>query len=269
MFDDLIQTNASINPGNSGGPLLNADGELVGINVAIRTNAQGIAFAIPTRKVRQMVENMMGRRRESLRHHGLVVAEDGLRPASESAAAAPTEEMLVRVSHVERDSKAYKVGFRPGDVIVGVSDQRVRMPFDLDRALWDRRPGEKLTFRVRRDGKDVTVTLDLGEPSDEELVWLALGAKIEPVPASAIRAVFPEGTGGVKLLEVAPGAAADRAGFRVGDILIGLHDMSMVNANNIRYVIEWKELAKHQPIEYHIIRGGKILKGRFHLPSAP
>ncbi|MBM4023175.1 MAG: trypsin-like serine protease, partial [Planctomycetes bacterium] len=78
-YDDLIQTDASINPGNSGGPLLNIDGEVVGINVAVRAGAQGIGFAIPIDHVLDVVSKLISAERIGHAWHGLVVRADGRR----------------------------------------------------------------------------------------------------------------------------------------------------------------------------------------------
>ena len=74
FYDDLIQTDASINPGNSGGPLLNIDGEMIGINVAVRAGAQGIGFAIPVDKVMKVAADLLARRPTTRRWHGMTLA---------------------------------------------------------------------------------------------------------------------------------------------------------------------------------------------------
>ncbi|MFM7108237.1 MAG: S1C family serine protease, partial [Planctomycetaceae bacterium] len=107
-YDDLIQTDASINPGNSGGPLLNINGEVIGINVAVRAGAQGIGFAIPIDHVLEVVTTLMSVERVDHTWHGIVAKSDG-RPG-------------VVVEAVHRESPAATVGVRAGDLITRIAD---------------------------------------------------------------------------------------------------------------------------------------------------
>ena len=105
-YDHLIQTDASINPGNSGGPLLNIDGEMIGVNVAVRADAQGIGFAIPIDDALTVAARLLNVQRLRNKWHGLVTqAEDG-------------PDGPLRVTKVEDSSPAQRLGIRPGDEIV-------------------------------------------------------------------------------------------------------------------------------------------------------
>ncbi len=114
-YDDLIQTDASINPGNSGGPLLNIDGEMIGINVAVRAGAQGIGFAIPIDKALAVATELISIERLENKTHGIAAAErlgDG--------------QLLVR--RVIAGSPAERAGVRTGDVITHIGETRHRSP---------------------------------------------------------------------------------------------------------------------------------------------
>ena len=128
VYRNLIQTDACINPGNSGGPLINIEGELVGINVAVRAGAQGIGFALPIDDVKRVAAEMMSTRRLASTWHGLVAREtlDGtLR--------------VVTVADVQVGSPAEAAGLKTGDQVVKVGELAVCNPLDIERGL-ARRP---------------------------------------------------------------------------------------------------------------------------------
>jgi serine protease Do len=153
MLTNLIQTNACINPGNSGGPLLNINGELIGINAAVRDGAQGIAFAVNADTVKQMLTQYLSLETVAGADHGLKVAERVLPDG-------PNRQRVV-VAKVGEETPAAKAGLKPGDEIVRVADHPVANCFDLDRALWDCKPGETVTMAVFREGKEMPMVLTL------------------------------------------------------------------------------------------------------------
>lgn len=269
IFDDLIQTDASINPGNSGGPLLNIKGELLGINVAIRSNAHRIGFAIPTRKVRRIVAELLGSAPVSIAGQGLEVRE-----LDDGRSSGPALTSFVRVARVQPGSPAERSGFRPGDELIGVEGEDVRICFDIDRALWETRFGDSVKFKIRRNGHEIrSLTLTMrtsDEPSDAEILWQRLGIRVRPVHADRVRAINSQWNGGLLILQVMPGSVADRADFRPGDVLVGLARYEMLNANNIRFVMQLDNLRELQPVEVTLVREGALLPGRtVVLPAYP
>ncbi|MBI3408854.1 MAG: trypsin-like peptidase domain-containing protein [Planctomycetes bacterium] len=152
----LIQTNASINPGNSGGPLLNINGELIGINVALRDGAQGIAFAINAGTVKQVLETNFSALKMSGVHHGLKCKEKVLGETG--------DRQRVVVAAFQGDA------LKNGDEIRAVAHRPVANSFDVERALWDKKPGESVTLQVVRQGESLVVTLTLASGSDAGLV---------------------------------------------------------------------------------------------------
>jgi len=156
----LIQTSASINPGNSGGPLLNVNGELIGINVAVRQEAQGIAFALNSDMVQQVLSRALSAGKMAQVLHGLtchevVKDEDG------------ADRVQVVLDEVASKSPAAAAGLGKGDVLVQVAGAKVMNRFDVERALWDSKAGDAVEVTVLRGGHATTATLTLAKGDGE------------------------------------------------------------------------------------------------------
>ncbi|MHC5113298.1 MAG: trypsin-like peptidase domain-containing protein [Planctomycetota bacterium] len=204
-FSGLIQTDASINPGNSGGPLLNAVGELIGVNCAIRGDAQNIGFAIPVDQLREVLPDLL----DVERRNGI---ETGL--AVDSVTDPP------RVVGVRRGSPADEAGIRTGDVLLAINDQPVREGIDFDIALLTRRPDDALSLTLQRSGREVRTRLKLAArpaPDGKALARSRLGVSVREVTFEGRRR-----TTGLRIDRVEPGGPADEAGVMDGDILLAL-----------------------------------------------
>jgi serine protease Do len=153
VLKDLIQVTAAINPGNSGGPLLNVNGELIGINVALRQDAQGIAFALNADTVQQVLSRRLSASRKLGLYHGIDCRES----------VQPDGDVRTRVvvHDVAENTPAASAGLKEGDEIVRLGDYRICNRFDVERALWDVRTGETVQLRVVRGGREVVVPLKL------------------------------------------------------------------------------------------------------------
>jgi serine protease Do len=165
MLGDLIQINASINPGNSGGPLLNINGEVIGINVAIRDGAQGIAFAINSDTVRQVLCRLLPAEKVAGIQAGFACLE---RVAEEGQ-----ERQRVVVERVAEHGPADRAGLHRGDEILCVGAWSVSNRFDVERALWEHKVGDAVQVRVRRQGKEVVLPLTLAPARGPESVAAA------------------------------------------------------------------------------------------------
>jgi serine protease Do len=164
VLDGLIQVTAPINPGNSGGALLNINGELIGLNVAVRDGAQAIAFAINAAKIKAFLARHLSAQRVSGVDHGLhcnerVVAETGSRMQVILAGATTAD-------------------LRSGDQLLSVAGVDVANTFDVERAFWGMKPGAQVPLRVVREGQSTTVMLTLSS-SEEAGHVVDLG----PMPA--------------------------------------------------------------------------------------
>ena len=153
VLSNLIPHSASINPGNSGGPLLNIKGELIGINVAIRQDAQGIAFALNADDVQKALCRFLSARQVSGLSHGLEIQEKVQGNANDA------DRQVVLVKTVSESSPAARAGLKQGDRVVQVGQRKVANGFDLERALWSVNAGDKVPVKVVRAGQEMELNL--------------------------------------------------------------------------------------------------------------
>ena len=156
-YEDFIQTDAAINPGNSGGALINGRGELVGINTGIVSQSggyQGIGFAVPSNLARHVIDDLMKFGQVRRGTIGGIVTIDALTPDLAAELGVPSTDGAL-VNTMTRDSEAYDVGVRPGDVIVGFNGQSVDDPSQLFRIVADARIGSTATIKIIRTGRTI------------------------------------------------------------------------------------------------------------------
>jgi len=150
---DLIQTDAAINPGNSGGPLLNADGEVIGINTLVRTGpGAGLGFAIPINRAREIARQLVATGRAS--HPVIGVGLDAVKPGDGTGLS-----QGVRVMSVQSGSPAARAGLQQGDVIVAVGGQAIANPPQLVTAVERAGVGGSLPLSVNRAGRVLQITV--------------------------------------------------------------------------------------------------------------
>ena len=276
-YKDLIQTDASINPGNSGGPLININGEVIGINVAIRAGAQRIGFAIPIDDARRIVAKLMAIERLDGNYHGLQTRD---------LKSGKRRELVV--STADSNSPAAAAGFHAGDVIVKVGDVKVTDRVDLERALHGRRIGEPVPVIVRRSGSNVKMAMKLTRStkttvvranndassssstvtSSTNRVWSALGVQLSKV-RDRTKLAGSRYRGGMRVISVRRNSPAARNGIRTGDILVGLHIWETVNPENVSYVLSHPRLSTFNPLKFYIVRKGETLYGHVRLATTP
>jgi S1-C subfamily serine protease len=150
---DLIQTDAAINPGNSGGPLLNADGEVIGINTLVRTGpGAGLGFAIPINRARDIARQLVASGR--VLHPMIGIGMDIVRPGDGTGVA-----QGVRVASVVAGGPAQRAGLRQGDVLVTANGEQLLQPSQLIGAVEKAGVGGTLKLGVSRGGQMVQLTL--------------------------------------------------------------------------------------------------------------
>jgi len=209
IYKDVIQTDASINPGNSGGPLLNVLGELIGVNTAVRTDAQNIGFAIPVDQLKDILP-------EILDSEKLNDVQVGLRLG---------ETIPVRIVSIREESPAAKAGLKLGDVVTEVDGRPLRDPLDFYVSMLSRRAQEVVAFKLIRDGKPLEKKLALSEvpkPDARQLAMQKLGVGIEDVSEATARR-YRSKRHGVRVVSVEPRGPANRADIRPGDLIISMN----------------------------------------------
>lgn len=223
-YDDFIQTDASINPGNSGGPLLNLEGEVVGINTAIVASGQGIGFAIPSKLAAGIVDQL--RSSGEVTRGWMGVAIQDITP--ELAEYYNLKEKSgVLVAKVYRDDPADKAGIVPGDVITHVKGEEVKSSRDLSTAIAGLGVGSKVPVTLVRDGKAKTVFVVLVKRTDsnqgQALVQSGFdefGLNLQALDSTnAEQLGYAKDVRGLVVTDIKPDGKAAASGIRQGDLL--------------------------------------------------
>jgi serine protease Do len=227
-YDNFIQTDASINPGNSGGPLINAIGEVVGINSAIFSQNGGnvgIGFAIPVDLAKKVVNQ--------LRKNGRVVRGwlgIRVRDAAPRSTALPGHHRnggeRALVTDVAEHSPAADAGITPGDVIVEYNGKPLPKHDDFRSMIADTPPGQKVTLKIFRGKLERLVSLTIGElPDDGTSGLLAevrdpeVGLRVQRITPDTARRLGLGSTKGVLVVEVQPNSPADQVGIEPADVI--------------------------------------------------
>lgn len=169
---DFIQTDAAINPGNSGGPLLNARGEVIGVNTAIISGAQGLGFAIPINTAQRIAQELITTGRVEHAYMGVQMItltpaiRERLKNLSEGRVTVQAERGVL-IGRVASNSPAAQAGLRPGDVIQQIENQSVATAGEVQQVIQNRKVGDLVRLQIQRDGQPRTVELRLGRLPDQ------------------------------------------------------------------------------------------------------
>lgn len=224
-YDNFLQTDASINPGNSGGPLFNMNGEVIGVNTAIRRDGQGIGFAVPIDMVKQVIPQLRDKGYVSRGYLGAGIQE---MDAALAASFGVEEHTGVLIGSVDADGPAAAAGLRPGDIVTRFNGKRTRTTRDLLLAVAGSRPGQQATAEVIRDNKRTRISVAVAErpdtsrpsvvPAKESPDSAVLGLKVAPVDAQLARRFGATAGQGVIIESVQPSSPVARV-LRPGDII--------------------------------------------------
>ena len=261
-YQNFIQTDASINFGNSGGPLVNAHGDVIGVNTAINPAGQGIGFAIPI--------NMASRIADELKRSGHVTRGYlGIRPQTltpelaESLDIKGTEGILI--AEVMDGTPAADAGLESGDVITKVNGQIVDEVNSFRLLVAEQDVGSKIRLDVIREGKDKRIDVTLGErpgavvasaPAAEEHSWAGLDV-LDLDSREARRLIDDPEEEGVVVVNVEPGSPAEEAGIRVGDIIKEVGNAEIADFDDYQKAV--RKYEEKKAVAVLLKRGGRTL----------
>ena len=245
-YEDFIQTDAAINPGNSGGPLVNVEGQVVGINTAIATSIgqyAGVSFAIPSSMVKQVMPVLLKGGKVTRGMLGVMIQEIDSDLAKQFGLS-DTKGALV--AQVNKDSPAEKAGIKIGDVIVKFDGKTIEDTSYLRNLVASTAPGTKADVAVLRDGKEKTIRVTVGtlttgkggadeEENAETEAASGIGVTIAPLTADKAKELGYEKDEGVLITEVEDNSPAARAELRPGDLI------TEINREKITSVAECKD----------------------------
>jgi serine protease Do len=245
---DFIQTDAAINPGNSGGPLVNAHGELVGINTFLISNTgsfSGAGFAIPTQTVHPVVESLI---KNGVVHHGyLGVGLNDVTPDNAKFFNL-TGDSGALIASVTPSSPASRAGLKTGDVVTGVDGHRVETGSDLQVIVSEDAPGSRIQLDVIRNGHPEKVDLTVGEyHKDREVATAATDENGHARLGIAVSDLTPDvrqqlhldsDVNGVAVDQVQPGSPAEDAGLSGGDVIEELNRKPVTSAEEFRNAVK-------------------------------
>jgi len=242
-YDDFIQTDASINPGNSGGPLLNMNGEVVGINTAIIANGQGIGFAIPVNMAQGIVKQLQAN--GSVTRGWLGVGIQDLSPELAEYYGIKDKKGVL-VAQVFEGDPADNAGIKANDLIVEVDGKSIRSSRELTKTIADIEVGKETTVTLLRDGKQKTLSVKIAKRGDSGPLAQRksedsekLGIRIaEATPETAKRFGHSETEKGVLVVSVEPGSKAAEAGIRQGDLVKEVNRKPVTSVPELRSEVE-------------------------------
>ena len=240
-YEGLIQTDAPINPGNSGGPLLNIRGELIGINTAIRAGAQGLGFAIPVDKVREIMIGLLNLRRPGSAWLGLKFRTD-----------APT---AIVVEEVEENSPAAKAGLEPGDRIETVGGKPAPDVIELETMILDRNVGDAVRLGVRRGGRLIEKTVTLAKapkPDGAKLARRLFGLHLQTLDPDLAPAMHLAVDRGLLVAGVDPSSPAEKAGVAAGDVVVQIDRYRVDDPDTLGNLLA--QVASGDSILFYVVR---------------
>lgn len=224
LYRDILQTDAAVNPGSSGGPLLNIDGEVIGINVAVYQDAQNIGFAMPVKRAKALLTRWMTPRLIHNIWPGFDLEE--------------IEDKII-IRRIDHQSDAFEKGLRNGHFVESVEGAHANNLYEINRKLLTREVGDTITMSVNKDGILDTVTLTISavpKPSGERLARDLLGLVFDcSEKAAEITARYRSC---LLIKEVIAGSPADKAGLRPNMMVSTINGKELITIDDVGMTLE-------------------------------
>ena len=252
-FEDFIQTDAAINPGNSGGPLINLQGEVIGVNTAIASRSggyTGIGFAIPINMVKAIKEQLVTQGKVVRGYLGVRIQEL-TRALAESLHIETTEGVLV--ANVSPNSPAAKAGLKRGDVIVSFNGHTVQDPGQLRNIVAMTAPGTKAAMQLLRENQKRELTVEVGALPREQTAGATeeetppparVGFSVQNLPPDLAKQLGYDSPEGVIVTQVDPNSEAYQAGVRRGMLIRQVNRQDVSSTQEFRQALEQAESTK-------------------------
>lgn len=257
-YEDFIQTDAAINPGNSGGPLLNIDGEVIGINTAIFSQSggyMGIGFAVPIDMAMSIKDQLVATGKVTRGYIGVMLNPGEVDPDL-AQSFGRKEGGGVLVADVQKDGPAEKAGIKSGDIIVELNGKKVQSNTAFRREVAQILPNTKIDVGIFRDGKTKKVNVTVGTFPDEVATegesgsatgaLEKIGFQVQELTRDLAERFGYETGRGVIVAEVEPGSAAEEAGLKPGMLVLE------VNRSEVNSPRQFEEAVKKG-------KGGNVL----------
>lgn len=250
-YEDFIQTDAAINPGNSGGPLLNLDGEVVGVNTAIFSRSggyMGVGFAIPSNLAKTIATQLIEHGEVTRGYLGVVI--QNLTPDLAASFDIDSSKGIL-VAQVSEDSPAAKAGMRQGDVIVAYRGEPVTDTGSFRNRVALTAPGSRVTIEILRGGERQTLHVTIGRLTEDKLIAERpaqrvdeIGLAVQPLTPQQAEQFDLEPGEGVVVTEVRPGSIAAMAGIEAGTVILEVNRNSVGSVDDFRRAVEQAADAK-------------------------
>ena len=234
VYLDFIQIDASINPGNSGGPLLNINGDLIGINTAIYAKAQGIGFAIPINKAKKIISDL-------IQYGEVIQAWIGITVQNLDKPLAGylnvPDQKGVMVKALEPASPASKAGLKEGDIILAIGNKKIASVQDYGSVKKTYAAGDTLEAQIWRDGEIKTVSIKTRVfPLEmaEDLAFRLMGIRVEDLTRENLNHYRISGRQGVVISEIDGDSYLARIGARPGDVIRQIDDETIADKTDFK-----------------------------------
>jgi serine protease Do len=257
-YEDFLQTDASINPGNSGGPLVNIDGEVIGINAMIIQPGQGIGFAIPINLAKTIMIELIKQGKVIRPWVGIGIQD--LNPELMKSFDVKEKEGAL-VSQVYEGSPAEKAGLKVGDIVVEIDGKKIKNSQDVVHEVLKKEVGQKVEIEIIREGKPMKVPVTTrempSEPTEQKTTperreWFGLRVT-DITPDIAQQLGLPKAEG-VVIDNVEVGSSSQDAGLMKGDVILEVNRQKVRNENDYQNLME--KTTPGQSVLFLISRGG-------------